>query len=207
MKNQECKIRPEIININTNNPIFYPFSIKLNKCSDNCNNINNPYAKVCVPDVIKGLNVKLFNLMSITNEIRFIKWHGKCKCKCRLDAIVCNNKQRWNKNKCRCECKELIDKRVCDKRYIWNASNCECQCDTNFDIGEYLDYENCKCRKKLVDKLMKECTETVEEITPFENENNYEYNCCIVYIVLMIVVFYNFYWNYCLFSLLQLVFD
>ena len=57
MKNQECKTRPEIININSNNPIFYPFSIKINKCSGNCNNINNPYAKICVPDVIKDLNV------------------------------------------------------------------------------------------------------------------------------------------------------
>ena len=53
MINQECKVRPEIININSNNPIFYPFSIKINKCSGNCNNINNPYAKICVPDVIK----------------------------------------------------------------------------------------------------------------------------------------------------------
>ena len=63
MKNQECKIRPEVININSNNPIFYPFSIKINKCSGNCNNINNPYAKICVPDVMKDLNVKVFNLM------------------------------------------------------------------------------------------------------------------------------------------------
>ena len=60
IKNQECKIRPEIINININNPIFYPFSIKINKCSGNCNNINNPYAKFCVPDAIKDLNVKVF---------------------------------------------------------------------------------------------------------------------------------------------------
>ena len=60
IKNQECKIRPEIININSNNPIFYPFSIKINKCSGNCNNINNPYAKFCVPDAIKDLNVKVF---------------------------------------------------------------------------------------------------------------------------------------------------
>ena len=100
MENQECKIRPEIININSNNPIFYPFSIKINKCSGNCNNINNPYAKICVPDVIKNLNVKVFNLMSRTNETRFIEWHETCKCECRLDAIVCNNKQRWNKDKC-----------------------------------------------------------------------------------------------------------
>ena len=73
------------------------------------------------------------------------------KCKCRLDAIVCNNKQRWNKNKYRCECKELIDKGICDKGFIWNPSNCECECDKNCDSGEYLDYENCKCRKKLAD--------------------------------------------------------
>ena len=60
MKNQECKTRPEVININSNNPILYPFSIKINKCSDNCNNINNPYANICVPNVIKDSNVKVF---------------------------------------------------------------------------------------------------------------------------------------------------
>ena len=112
MKNQECKVRPEIINVNSNNPIFYLFSIKINKYSDNCNNINNPYAKTCVPDVIIDLNVKVFNLMSRNNETRFIKWHEKYKCKSRLDAIVCNNKQRWNKNRCRYECKELIGKGI-----------------------------------------------------------------------------------------------
>ena len=151
MKNQECKTRPQVININSNNPIFYPFSIKINKCSGNCNNINNPYAKICVPDIIKNLNVKVFNLTSRTNETRFIEWHETCKCKCSLDVIVCNNKQRWNTNKCRCECKELIDKGVCDKGFIWNPSNCEWECDKSCNIGKYLDYSNCKCRKKLVD--------------------------------------------------------
>ena len=53
-----------------------------------------PYAKLCVPDVVKDLNVKLFNLMSRTNETRHIDWHETCKCKCRLDASVCDNKQR-----------------------------------------------------------------------------------------------------------------
>ena len=67
IKNQECKIRPEIIHINSNNPIFYPFSIKTNECSGNCSNINNPYAKICVADVIKDFNLKVFNLMSRTN--------------------------------------------------------------------------------------------------------------------------------------------
>ena len=64
MKNRECKVRPEIISINSNNPMFYPFSVKINKCSGNCNNINDPYARICVPDVKKDLNVKVFNLMS-----------------------------------------------------------------------------------------------------------------------------------------------
>ena len=68
MKNQECKTRPQIININSNNPIFYPFSIIINKFSGNCNNINNPYAKIRVPDVINDLNVKVFNLMSRTTQ-------------------------------------------------------------------------------------------------------------------------------------------
>ena len=63
--------------------------------------------------------------MSRTNETRHIKWHKTCKCGCRLNSIVCSNKQRWNKNKYRCECKELIDKGVCDKGYIWNPCNHE----------------------------------------------------------------------------------
>ena len=73
MKNQECKVRPEINYINSNNPICYPFSVKVNKCSGNWNNINNPYVRICVLDTVKNLNVKIFNLMSRTNETRSIK--------------------------------------------------------------------------------------------------------------------------------------
>ena len=62
MNNQECKIRPEIINVNTNEPMFYPYSITLNKCKDSCNTINDPYANLCVPDTIKNRNVKVFIL-------------------------------------------------------------------------------------------------------------------------------------------------
>ena len=129
MKNQDCKVRLEIVNVNSNEPVFYPFSIKTNKCGGSCNNINDPYAKICVPDVIKDLNVKVFNLMSRTNETRHIKWRETCKCKCRLEASVCNNKQRWNNDKCKCECKELIHKGICGKGYIWNPGNCKWECD------------------------------------------------------------------------------
>ena len=82
MKNQECKVRLEIININSDNQIFYPFSVKINRYNANCNNINDPYAIICVSDIVKNLNVKVFNLMSRTNETRQIKWHKKCRCIC-----------------------------------------------------------------------------------------------------------------------------
>ena len=83
---------------------------------------------------------------------------------------------------------------MCDEEFIWNPSNCECECDKACDVGEYLDYENCKCRKTLVPPLIEECTETVQEvklakITLAENQNMYGCNSCTVYIVLMIVVF------------------
>ena len=115
--------------------------------------------------------------MSRTNETRHIKWHETCKCKCNLDASVCNNKQRWNDGKCRCECKELIHKGVCDKGYVWNPSNCEC--DKSCDVGEYLDYENCKCRKRLVDELVEECSEIVEEVKILD-KNEYKCHSCIL---------------------------
>ena len=120
---------------------------------------------MCVPDVIKNLNVKVFNLMTRTNETRHIKWHETGKCKCTLDASVCNNKPRWNDDKCRCECKELINKGICDKGYIWHPSNCECECDKSCAVCEYLDYKNCKSRKRLVDKLVEECTENIKELS------------------------------------------
>ena len=94
MNNEECKVRPENVNVNSNEPLLYPFNIKTSKCSGTCNNINDSYAKLCIPDVIKNLNIKVFNLMSRNNKTRHIKWHEMCKCKCRLNASVCNNKQR-----------------------------------------------------------------------------------------------------------------
>ena len=118
-------------------------------------------------------------------------WHKTCKCRCRLDARVCNNKQSWNEDKCRRECKELIDKEMCDKGFVWNPSNCECECDKSCDVGEYLDYKNCKCRKRIIDKLVDECSKNI-----YENEtldviplNVYKKVCnyCMAYIVLFVV--------------------
>ena len=117
---------------------------------------------MCVPDVVKTLNVKIFNLMSRTKKTHGM--HETCKCKCTLHTSICNNNQRWIAEKRRCEWKELIDKDVCDKGSISNPSNCECECDKSCGLGEYLEYEKCKCRKKVsVYKLIEhssaeECT-------------------------------------------------
>ena len=88
----------------------------------------------------------------------------------------------------------MIDKGVCDKGYAWNPSNCECECDKSCDIGEYLDYENCKCRKRVVDKLVEECTETVEEVklaktTHAKNKSESKCSFCIACIVLFWIFF------------------
>ena len=91
--------------------------------------------------------------MSRTNGTRHIEWHETCKCKCRLYASVCNNKQYWNDDKYRRECKELVNKGVYDKGYIWNPSTCQWECDKSCDVYEYMDYENYNCREKIFDKL------------------------------------------------------
>ena len=130
--------------------------------------------------------------------MRDIKWHETCKGDCRLDASVCNNKQRWNNDKCRCERQELIDKGMCDKGYIWNSSNCECECDKSCDLGEYLDYKNCKCRKRLIDRLAEESSENIDGNKIIYNGtlnpiplNDYEKICnsCTVYIALLVIFF------------------
>ena len=98
-----------------------------------------------------------------------------------------------NYDKYRCECKELIDK---DEL---NPSNCECECDKSCHVGQYLDYENCKYKKKIVDKLVEECIETVKEVklaktSLSEDENKHECSSCTLYIVLF-SNFHNKHWN------------
>ena len=118
MINQENR---EIINVNSNEPSFYLYNIKVNKCTGSCNDINDPYAKLCVPNVVKNINVKVINCCQELIK-KGIEWHETCKCKCRVDASVC-------KNKCRCECKELLDKGRRDKDLFGIIVNLNVTCD------------------------------------------------------------------------------
>ena len=101
-----------------------------------------------------------------------------------------------NNGKCRCECQELIDKGICNKGFIWNPSNSEYECDKLCDVGEYLDYKNCKCRKRLIDKLVEECSENIDGNKMIYNStfnaiplNDYRKICnsCAVHIVLLAI--------------------
>ena len=92
----------------------------LNKCSD----INKPYGNLCFPDAVKNINIKVFHLLSKTNETRCMSVHEKCACKCRLQESVFNDRQRSTSDKCRCICKEWIDKGRSDNCFVSNPSVC-----------------------------------------------------------------------------------
>ena len=129
--------------------------------------------------------------MARINETRQIVWHETCKCICKLTSAVCNSRQIWNEDKCRCECKEdLINKMVCDKGYIWNPSNFACECHRLCDIGQYLDYQNCVCRKSLVDKLVEQCINVIDGDATYNETLSINPNDCpsrTLYVVLFIV--------------------
>ena len=137
--------------------------------------------------------------MSWSNQARHTEWHETCECKCRRDSSVCNNKQGWNEEKCRCKFREeLIDKGKCDKGFIWKRSNFNCECDKSCDIGEYLGYKNCKCKKRIVGELfcIVKIVENIDETEMIYNGtlnairlNDYKKACysCILYIVLFAI--------------------
>ena len=91
--NEKRMSRPKIVNLNADEPVFYPLSIKVNKYGGDCNNINDPMAKLCVPDTVRDLNIKVFNLLARINETRKVVWHETRKCVCRLTSAVCNDRQ------------------------------------------------------------------------------------------------------------------
>ena len=105
---QKCMPRPKILDVNAGvgEALSYPYNMQVNKCSGSCNTLDNPIEKLCVPNVIKGLNIKVDNFLTMLNETRYVLWHESCKCVCKLNSSVCNNKPIWNGDTCRCHCNE-----------------------------------------------------------------------------------------------------
>ena len=148
--NQKCMPRPKILDVNegVGEALFYPYNVQVNKCSGSCNTLDNPMAKLCVPNVIKGVNMQVYNFLMRLNETRNVLWHESCKCVCKSNSSICNNKQIWNGDTCRCDC---------------NEDFCECQCDKWCKPGQYLDHKNFVCKNKLIGRLIEECTSVINE--------------------------------------------
>ena len=76
MNNQKCKVRSQIVSVNGNDTVFFPYSVKTSKCSGSCNNINNPLPKLCARDVVKNLKVKVFTLMRVFKLMKQDAWNS-----------------------------------------------------------------------------------------------------------------------------------
>ena len=130
--NQKCMPRPKILDVNEGigEALFYPYDVLVNKCSGSCNTLDNPMSRICVPNIIKNVNIKVYNFLMRLNETRNVLWHESCKCVCLLNPSVSNNKQIWNSDTCRCDCNEDFAGIInCTKGYMWNPSTCACKCD------------------------------------------------------------------------------
>ena len=164
--NGECMPRPEILDINegVGEALFYPYKVLVNKFSGSFDTIDDPMAKLCVPNVVKRVNMKVYNFLMRLNETRNVLWHESCKCVCRLNSSVCNSKQIWNSDTCSCDCNaDFSGIMTCNKGYMWNPSTCECECDIWCKPGQYLDYKKYVCKNKLIGKIISECTSLINE--------------------------------------------
>ena len=121
LNDQKCDVKKVIVD---NDYMTFPYKIKVDRCIGSCNNIINPYSKVCVPDIVKNISVKVFDLISQQNKLRNIEFHERCKCDCLLNETVCNDEHRWNKDECKCESLKIEN---CDIGFSWNFNSCECE--------------------------------------------------------------------------------
>ena len=166
--------RPKLHDLNdgVGEALFYTYNVLVNKCSGSCDTLDNPMARLCVPNIVKRINMKISNFLMRLNETRNVLWHESCKCICGLNSSVCNSKQIWNSDTCRCDCNEDFASIInCTKGYTWNPSTCECQCDMWCKQGQYLDHKNCVCKNKLIGRVIAECTSIINE-TIMNNRNN-----------------------------------
>ena len=202
--NQKCMPRPKILYVNEGlgEALFYLYNVLVNKCSGSCDTINNPMAKLCVPNVIKRVNMQVYNFLMRLNETRNVLWHESCKCICKLNSSVCNNKQIWNNDTCRCDSNEDFAGTInCTKGFTWNPSTCECQCNKWCKPGQYLDHKNCICKNKLIGRVIEECTSVINE-TMINNKDNITTNntyliLFIVFLIGFIVFLIGFIYYYC----------
>ena len=199
--NQKCMPRPKIVDVNegVGEALFYPYNVLVNKCSGSCNTLDDPMAKLCVPNVVKRVNMRVHNFLMRLNETRNVLWHESCKCVCRLNSSVCNSKQIWNSDICKCDCNEdFAGTMTCN---MWNLSTCGCECDMWCKPGQYLDYKKCVCKNKLICGVIADCTSVIYE-TMINNKKNISNDDTItnIFIALFSVVMFIGIICFCLFA-------
>ena len=138
------------------------------------------------------------------NETCNVLWHESCKCVCKLNSSICNNKQIWNSDTCRCDCNEdFAGIMNYATGYTWNPSICECQCDKWCKPGQYLDHKNCACKNELVGRLTEECTSVISE-TMISNKDSVNNNTLRNVFIGLFSVGCT-YWNYLFFACLLIL--
>ena len=164
--NQKCMPRPKILDVNegVGEALFYPYNVLVNKCIGSCDMLDDPMAKLCIRNVIKSVNMKVYKFLMRLNETRNVLWHESCKCVCRLNSSVCNSKQIWNSDTCSCDCNEdFAGIMTCNKGYMWNPSTYTCEYDMWCKPDQYLDYKKCICKNKLIGKVISKCSSFINE--------------------------------------------
>ena len=153
--------------------------------------------KLCVPNVIKRVNTQVYNFLMRLNETRNVLWHESCKCVCKLNSSVCNNKQIWNDDTCRCDCNEdftdIISCECVESKYLRS------QCDTWCKQGQYFDHKNCVCQNELIGRVIEECTSVINEAminnkdnTTNNNNNNNNNNTYLILFIVFLIGFIVF---------------
>ena len=154
LSNHKCTIQPTLINLHPNEYSqefpCYPFGVKLDKCVESCNILNDLWNKVCVPNKTEDLNLSKFSMITGTNESKTLTKHISCGYKCRFNGRKLNSDGWWNNNKSWCECKK---RHVCEKNCVWNPSTCSC--------------ENGKCLASIMDNSVITCDDIIES---YDNE-------------------------------------
>ena len=123
LNNQPCQARPTIVDINFNDILFYPLTVKY---AESFNTIDDSYARVCVSNKVKKLILKVYTWISGVNETKYLVQNEWWECKCVLNESVCNSSLKRNQDKCRCGYKKLDHWGSCINCYIWNPNMCDC---------------------------------------------------------------------------------
>ena len=157
--NEPCLIRPTLIDLNFDELHYYPFIICMSKYNRSCNTVEDPFGRICVPNKMEDLDLKVFHMIKGINESRTLEKHILCECRCEFDGRKCNLRQKLINDTCNCECKKSLKHRAYEVDYDLNPSACACKCDKDCEIGQYL--KDCECMKSIFDDLVVTCDEII----------------------------------------------